>query len=232
MTHRTRVALVSPHPRHDKLERELRQAPDLDVMRIRTRDELVRERIDVFGPRYLFFAHWSWKIPPELHENHECVIFHMTDVPFGRGGSPLQNLIARGVEVTMLSALRCVEAIDAGPVYMKQPLSTLGTAEEVLGRAARLMLPMILTIVRDNPAPLEQTGEVVEFQRRTPDQSNAIQVEGLRELFDFIRMLDADGYPPAFIEVGGFRLEFTRASLKSDSLYADVRITQRKETGV
>ncbi len=25
----------------------------------------------------------------------ECVCFHMTDVPYGRGGSPLQNLIIR-----------------------------------------------------------------------------------------------------------------------------------------
>lgn len=231
MTLRTRIALASPHSRHDELERELREAPDLEVLRVRTQNELARERIKAFGPRYLFFAHWSWRIPAELHENYECIIFHMTDVPFGRGGSPLQNLILRRMEVTMLTALRCVAAMDAGPVYMKQPLSTLGTAEEVLGRAARLMLPMILSIVRNNPAPVEQAGQVVDFQRRTPAQSNAVEVRSLRELFDFIRMLDADGYPPAFLEAGAFRFEFTRASLKSDCLIADVRITSRKEKG-
>ena len=31
----------------------------------------------------------------EIHENYKCIIFHMTDLPFGRGGSPLQNLISR-----------------------------------------------------------------------------------------------------------------------------------------
>jgi methionyl-tRNA formyltransferase len=69
------------------------------------------------APRYVFFAHWSWKIPRAVYEAHECVIFHMTDVPFGRGGSPLQNLISRGIYETKLSALRCVEEMDAGPVY-------------------------------------------------------------------------------------------------------------------
>ena len=47
-------------------------------------------------PRYVFFLHWSTRIPREIFEQHECVVFHMTDLPFGRGGSPLQNLILRG----------------------------------------------------------------------------------------------------------------------------------------
>ncbi len=45
------------------------------------------------GPKYIFFPHWSWVIPKDIYTNFERVIFHMTDVPFGRGGSPLQNLI-------------------------------------------------------------------------------------------------------------------------------------------
>ena len=47
----------------------------------------------------------------------------MTDVPFGRGGSPLQNLISRGIYETKISAFRCVAEMDAGPVYPKRPFS-------------------------------------------------------------------------------------------------------------
>ena len=58
----------------------------------------------------------------EIIKRFECVCFHMADVPYGRGGSPLQNLIARGHRETKLTALRMVEDFDAGPVYSKMPL--------------------------------------------------------------------------------------------------------------
>jgi methionyl-tRNA formyltransferase len=38
-------------------------------------------------------------------------------------------------------------------------------------------------------------------------------------------MLDAEGYPPAFVRVGRFRIEFTRASLRTGEVLADARIT-------
>jgi methionyl-tRNA formyltransferase len=37
-------------------------------------------------------------------------------------------------------------------------------------------------------------------------------------------MLDAEGYPRAFIEFGPFRVEFTRALLKKNILMAKVKI--------
>ncbi len=43
--------------------------------------------------------------------------------------------------------------------------------------------------------------------------------------YDQIRMLDAEGYPHAFMEIHGMRLEFRRVSRRSDGLHADVRIT-------
>src|SRR3989339_963082 len=79
--------------------------------------ELNVERLTELSPRYVFFPHWSHRIPADVFQNFECVIFHMTDLPFGRGGSPLQNLIARGIYETQISALKCVEEVDAGPIY-------------------------------------------------------------------------------------------------------------------
>ena len=38
-------------------------------------------------------------------------------------------------------------------------------------------------------------------------------------------MLDADGYPPAFIRVGNYKIEFSRATKKVDALYASVKVT-------
>jgi methionyl-tRNA formyltransferase len=176
-------------------------------------------------PRYVFFPHWSHRIDSAIFEHFECVIFHMTDLPFGRGGSPLQNLIARGIYETQISALRCVKEMDAGPIYLKRPLSLLGSAEEIYARASRVIENMIVEIIDIQPTPFAQEGEPTVFTRRTPGDGDLAQAQSLGRTFDMIRMLDAEGYPNAFLQVGQLRLEFTRASWRTDHLVADVRIT-------
>jgi len=81
---------------------------------IEDKKDLNLNSINNINPRYIFFLHWSWKVPQDVISNYECVCFHMTDVPYGRGGSPLQNLIIRGHEKTKLTALRMTDEFDAG----------------------------------------------------------------------------------------------------------------------
>lgn len=224
-----RVVIASPHDRHNELEKILRNKLGLEVVRIRGQSELELSRIKAFMPSYIFFPHWSWKIPEEIFEEFECVIFHMTDLPFGRGGSPLQNLIARGISQTKLTALRCVAEMDAGPIYLKRSLSLLGSAEEILMRTSQLTGEMIEVIVQKCPELKAQTGEPTIFRRRAKQDGNIAPLETLEKAFDYIRMLDGDGYPPAFIETEHFMLEFGRASLKPDCVVADVKITRKKQ---
>jgi methionyl-tRNA formyltransferase len=179
-----------------------------------------------FHPRYVFFLHWSWKVPVEIVEDFECVCFHMTDVPYGRGGSPLQNLISRGLRDTKLTALRMAADFDAGPVYLKKELSLVGGAEEIYIRACRLSASMIREIIEQGMRPLPQTGEVVNFARRKPEESQIGDFESLDQLHDFIRMLDADGYPRAFLVYAGYRFEFSRSALYDGRVLADVTITR------
>lgn len=224
----SRIALATPHRRHDRLDARLRRVHGFEVLRIRTQEELNVASLASFAPQFIFFPHWSWRIPAPIYERFECVMFHMTDLPYGRGGSPLQNLIVRRKHETQLTAFRCVAELDAGPIYLKRPLATLGTAEEVLLRAAELIEHMIVYIVERRPRPSPQVGDPVMFERRTPEQGDLSQAVSLSDVHDMIRMLDADGYPPAFVEVGALRLEFSRASLRPDFVAADVRITVRK----
>ena len=187
--------------------------------------ELTIGHLTELNPRYVFFPHWSHHIPADVFQNFECVIFHMTDLPFGRGGSPLQNLIALGIYETQISALKCVEEVDAGPIYLGRSLSLHGAAEEIYLRASKIIENMIVEIIKTNPQPIAQVGEPTFFKRRKPEQGNLLDAESLEQAFDLIRMLDADGYPSAFINVGNLRLEFTRASRKAGKLIADVKIT-------
>lgn len=192
---------------------------------VASRDELTPERVNELQPRFIFFLHWSWKVPEQIVNDHECVCFHMTAVPYGRGGSPLQNLIVRGHRTTKLTALRMTAEFDAGPVYLQEPLSLEGNAEEILLRASRLSAEMIKTILIRQPAPRPQSGPVTVFKRRKPEESRIPATPSLDGLHDFIRMLDGEGYPPAFLEHGGYRYEFSRSTAYDGRIHADVRIT-------
>ena len=195
---------------------------------ISQKEDFTVERIGSISPVKIFIPHWSYIIPSAIFERYECIVFHMTDLPYGRGGSPLQNLIVRGLTATKLSALRVEVGLDTGPVYLKMDLSLSGTAEEIFVRANKLVGKMIVEIIQNNLQPVPQEGDPVVFKRRKPEQSDMSGLEKLEEIFDYIRMLDADGYPHAYIEKGEFRYEFTRASIKADgSIVADVKITEK-----
>lgn len=195
---------------------------------ISQKEDFTVERIGSISPVKIFIPHWSYIIPSAIFERYECIVFHMTDLPYGRGGSPLQNLIVRGLTATKLSALRVEVGLDTGPVYLKMDLSLSGTAEEIFVRVNKLVGKMIVEIIQNNLQPVPQEGDPVVFKRRKPEQSDMSGLEKLEEIFDYIRMLDADGYPHAYIEKGEFRYEFTRASIKADgSIVADVKITKK-----
>ncbi len=190
--------------------------------------DLSETRLAAIAPRFIFFPHWSHLIPAAIYERWECVIFHMTDLPFGRGGSPLQNLIARGISETRISALKCVEAVDAGPVYLKAPLSLYGTAHEIFLRATDTIEDLIVRLLHEPIVPQAQNGEPTIFRRRTRKDGDIAELTTLKKIHDRIRMLDADGYPSAYLEVGEWCFEFSRASLRGDEIRADVRISRRK----
>ena len=222
------IVIVSNKSWHKKFVAEIQQRIGESVTYIDDKSSVTYENFKALNPKYIFFPHWSYIIPKKIHENFQCIIFHMTDLPFGRGGSPLQNLISRGIYETQLSAIRCIETLDGGNIYLKRPLSLFGSAEEIFLRAAEMIKEMIIEIVRKNPVPVPQKGDAVIFKRRVPAESNIAELTSLNQVFDYIRMLDANGYPAAFLETKYLRLEFSRASLKEDNILADVKITLRR----
>ena len=220
------ILVLSSRPWNSNLAERINQKVDRSVEIVSSKDKLTAEAVAEINPEWIFVPHWSHLIPESVWGKWPTVIFHMTDLPYGRGGSPLQNLIQRGHTTTMMTALRCSEGLDTGDVYLKEPLNLNGSAEEIFLRADELIEDMIIRIMHETPKPVPQEGESVLFSRRTPAQSDlSLCKEGaLTAWYDQIRMLDATGYPHAFIEVHGMRLEFRRVSRRSDGLYADVRI--------
>lgn len=186
-----------------------------DIVIYTSREEFTSDNVCDFHPDYIFLPHWSYIMPREITDNWECVVFHMTDLPYGRGGSPLQNLIVRGHRETKISAIKMTEKLDGGPVYMKHRLSLEGSAQEIFVRCSDIifeeMIPLFLDGDKEKMTPVPQEGDPVVFKRRKPEDGQITTDMKTDQIYDYIRMLDAEGYPRAFIEFGDYRLEFEQA---------------------
>lgn len=153
----------------------------------------------------------------------------MTDVPYGREGSPLQNLLIRGHRDTMLTALRMTEEIDAGPVYLKRRLSLEGRAQDIFERAADAVFQMIGELVDREPTPKPQQGEIIVFRRRQPSESELPAHGELKAVYDHIRMLDAETYPHAYLDWGDFRISFRKAAFAKGELRTEAIIEKKSK---
>lgn len=201
-----------------------------NIKYITSKLDLTVENLKNINPKYVFFPHWSYIIPAEIYEHFNCIIFHMTDLPFGRGGSPLQNLIERGIYETKISAIQCVKELDAGDIYLKKSLDISdGSASEIYTKVGEIVSCMIDEIISTNPIPQKQVGEVVEFKRRKPEQSCIFKLIELRKIYDYIRMLDAEGYPKAYIENEKIKYEFKNAKLENGKIIAQVKIGVKED---
>ena len=189
---------------------------------------LTLETLSKIQPNLVFFLHWSLKVPSNITSSFECVGFHMTDLPYGRGGTPLQNLILRGHQNTKLSAFKLVDEMDAGPIYLKTDLSLEGSAEEIYFRTSYAAADMIRRLIEEKCTPKPQVGTPTIFNRQTAEQSRLSAVSTLNDLYDFVRMLDAPGYPHAFLEHGPYRFELFDVVKSDKELTARVRIVPRQ----
>jgi methionyl-tRNA formyltransferase len=198
-------------------------------MLIDNKDDFNVDDLRNFRPSKIFIPHWSYIIPQEIYENFECIVFHMTDLPFGRGGSPLQNLIANGHKETKISAIKVENGIDTGAVYLKKYLDLKGTATEIFERSVPIIEQMIKEIIQQNIQPETQTGEVTTFKRRKPEESDISQISDIEKVYDHIRMLDCEGYPHAFIETLALKIEFIKADFdtNNNTITANVRISKK-----
>jgi methionyl-tRNA formyltransferase len=222
--------LLTSRPWNEWLATDSEICEIADLRLITKAEDFTYEKIDAISPKYIFVPHWSSIIPKSIFHKFQTIIFHMTDLPFGRGGSPLQNLIQRGFSKTKISAIECAEKFDTGRVYIKEELDLSGTAEEIFVRASKVIKHMIVKILQQNILPQEQVGIPVVFKRRKPEESEirSQQLTDMSKFYDFIRMLDAPGYPNAFIDIGDFRINFSRVEAHSNTLSGKFEIQLRK----
>ena len=192
------------------------------------KEDLTIETVDHFKPDYIFFPHWNWIVEKEIHEKYECVVFHTAPLPYGRGGSPIQNLIMEGIKASPVCAIKMTSKLDAGPIYASSNISLAGDLNSIFLRINDAVNELIVKISSKISTPIEQVGEPHTFKRLTLGDNEITAGLKLEEIYDRIRMVDHPDYPSAFIMYGNIKIELSNALKKGDSMEATCLIRKLK----
>ena len=88
-----RFILLTEKSWHISIISILESRRDEEWKHINNKEDFNLNMLNDFKPEKVFIPHWSYIIPESIWTVYPCIVFHMTDLPYGRGGSPLQNLI-------------------------------------------------------------------------------------------------------------------------------------------
>lgn len=199
------------------------QYKKLNIIEISNKKDLNINNLKKINPRYIFFPHWNWKVNSEIFNNFECVVFHTSPLPYGRGGSPIQNMIIRNIKKSPVCAIRMTEIIDGGPIYESKNISLKGTISEIFFRIAKVIEQIIIRICKNNPKPTAQKGDIILFNRLKNTDNELLFTYSLKEIYNRIRMVDGEGYQKAYISFGDYRLDFSESYMANNELYAKVK---------
>ena len=191
---------------------------------IKKKSELNLKFLNKIKPKYIFFPHWSHKVKKNIIEKFCCICFHETNLPYGRGGSPIQNLILRNKKKTFITAFKMNSKLDSGPIIAKRKLSLDGSAQKIYDKSSKIMFKMVKKIIDTKINLKKQKGKVITF-KRLQNNSEIIKDDiNINKMYNKIRMLDAETYPKAYIKTKGIKIEFMNVKKFKQQLHAKVII--------
>lgn len=210
-----------------KLDKKLKKNNKIKFLS--SNKELKLKTIKKFSPDYIFFPHWSWRVSKNIYKNFNCILFHTAPLPYGRGGSPIQNLIIKGIKSAPVCALKMDESIDSGDIYLKKNINLNGNLTEIFDNINNAVNFLISRIIKKNLKAYTQKGKAVYFKRLNTEDNEIKGKLNITQIYDRIRMVDHFEYPKAFINLCNYKVEFSNAKLNSNSLSFKANILFNKK---
>jgi methionyl-tRNA formyltransferase len=160
--------------------------------------------------------------PPDiLARSRRNLVVHASDLPKGRGFSPLTWQIIEGAARIPVCLIEAADAVDAGPVIYKEWITYRGDEliDELRAALGFKHLEMCSRFLREPfpPAGMPQKGEPHSYPRRRPADSRLHVERSLSSQFDLLRTVDNDKYP-AWFEFRGCRYILKIEKITSESL--------------
>jgi methionyl-tRNA formyltransferase len=151
------------------------------------------------------------KVPLDiLARSRTNIVVHASELPKGKGMSPLTWQILEGKNRIPVTLFEAVEAIDAGQVYLRDHIDLMGF--ELLPEIHRILglkiIEMCVEFISEWPAILAsgvpQSGESTYYKKRSSVDSRLDPSKSIADQFNLFRVVDNEKYP-AYFELFGRR---------------------------
>lgn len=145
-----------------------------------------------------------------LAQHRNNLVVHASDLPGGRGWSPLTWQILEGKNIIPVTLFEAAEAVDSGPIYKQVHLHFTGLEliDELRKAVTEATIALCRFFVREYPKIITtgtiQQGEPTFYARRRPKDSLINIEKPLKEQFNLLRTVDNKKYP-AWFEIKGKR---------------------------
>jgi len=146
------------------------------------------------------------KIFKKLHLNKNNLVVHESDLPYGKGWSPLTWQILEGKNEIYVSLIEADEEVDSGKIYLKKIMKFQG--HELLSELRHIQgiatIDIIMEFIenRKKITGIEQSEESSFFPKRQPEDSELDVNKSIKAQFNLLRVCDNERYP-AFFEING-----------------------------
>ncbi len=172
-----------------------------------------------------FYLSYGRIVGADLRARHgNNLVVHESDLPAGRGWSPLTWQVLQGARHIVVSLIEAAAAVDAGSIYGQTTIELSGDelVDDLRQKQAAATFGLCAEFIADYPAVLQrargQRGNPSYFPRRTPADSRIDIDLPLRDLFNLLRVCDNTRYPAWFEHAGArYTLGIRRAEQDDDS---------------
>ena len=141
-----------------------------------------------------------------LRRSRFNLVVHASDLPQGRGFSPMTWQILEGRTTVPVCLFKAIEGADTGPIIYRDTIELRG--DETYEEWRMLLGEKTIEICRRflgeaiPPEGKAQSGEPTSYRRRTPTDSRLDPDRTIAEQFDLLRVADPDRYPAYFYHRG------------------------------
>lgn len=161
------------------------------------------------GGDILFLISCHEIIPSHIRSRYRfSLVVHASDLPNGRGWSPLVWQILEGRDTITVTLLDASDDVDTGDIWKKIQIKFEG--HELFTEIYEILIDVELKLMDyalknlDSVIPIPQEGIASYYKKRTPEDSRLDVHRSLAEQFDLLRTTDNVRYP-AFFEYRGHR---------------------------
>lgn len=146
--------------------------------------------------------------PAVLARNNWNFVVHASDLPKGRGFSPLVWQVLEGAKEIPVTMISMAEEVDAGDIVVQTRIHLAGhelntELRNLLGQAIEDLCVSVV-VSPTPPTPRPQHGTASWYRRRRPADSELDPDLSIATQFDHLRVVDNERYP-AFFDYRGHR---------------------------